>query len=145
MKTEHKIFCGPSKILINILWPIRICLNYFMTPTKTIWPSLLATLYRKEIDRHSHLYQKSEHPETLKQSIPYSQRLKKICTTEGDFTEHFKALTKWLVERGYNEKEIKQQISKTFMIDRDYLLNQKKQAVSNRIPLILTYNRTLPA
>ena len=28
-----KIFCGPSKILKNILWPISIRLKYFMTPT----------------------------------------------------------------------------------------------------------------
>ena len=52
-------------------------------------------------------------------------------------------LTKRLVERGYSENEIKQQISKTFTIERAHLLNQKKQATSNRVPLILTHNRTL--
>ena len=42
MKIERKeIFCGPSKILKNISWPINICLKYFMTPTKTLRPSLL--------------------------------------------------------------------------------------------------------
>ena len=31
-KLEHKkMFCGPSKILKNISWPINICLKYFMT------------------------------------------------------------------------------------------------------------------
>ena len=44
MKTEHKkIFCGPSKILKNISWPINICLKYFMAPTKTLRPPLLHT------------------------------------------------------------------------------------------------------
>ena len=39
MKIEHKkIFCGPSKILRNISWPINICIKYFMTPTKTLCP-----------------------------------------------------------------------------------------------------------
>ena len=39
MKIEHeKIFCGPSKILTNISWPINICLKYFMAPTKTSGP-----------------------------------------------------------------------------------------------------------
>ena len=39
MKIEHKkIFCGPSKILKNISWPINICLKYFMDPTKTLRP-----------------------------------------------------------------------------------------------------------
>ena len=38
-KIEHKkIFCGPSKILKNISWPINICLKYFMTPTKALRP-----------------------------------------------------------------------------------------------------------
>ena len=39
MKIElRKIFCGPSKILKNISWPINICLKYFMAPTKTLRP-----------------------------------------------------------------------------------------------------------
>ena len=38
-KIEHKkIFCGPSKTLKNISWPINICLKYFMAPTKTLRP-----------------------------------------------------------------------------------------------------------
>ena len=38
-KIEHKkIFCGPSKILKNISWPINICQKYFMNPTKTLRP-----------------------------------------------------------------------------------------------------------
>ena len=64
--------------------------------------------------------------------------------TKEDFTEQSKELTKRLVERGYNENEIQQQISKTSKTDRAHILNQKRQARSNRIPLILTYNHTLP-
>ena len=67
-----------------------------------------------------------------------------MCTTKEDFTEQSKALTKQLFERGYNENEIQQKISKTFRIERAHLLNQKNQATSNRSPLILTYNHTLP-
>ena len=45
-KIEHeKIFCGPSKILKNISWPINICLKYFMTPTKTLRPPPTYLLY----------------------------------------------------------------------------------------------------
>ena len=33
-----KIFCGPSKMLKNVSWPINICLKCFMTPTKTLHP-----------------------------------------------------------------------------------------------------------
>ena len=39
LNIEHtKIFRGLSKILKNILWPINICLKYFMTPTKPTAP-----------------------------------------------------------------------------------------------------------
>ena len=39
MKIEHKkIFCGPSKILKNISWPINVCLKYFMAPVRTLRP-----------------------------------------------------------------------------------------------------------
>ena len=116
-----------------------------ITITKTSTGKLL-TIYKKEMDRQSYLHQKPEDHETLKRSIPYSQalRLRGICITEEDLTEQSKALTKRLVERGYNENEIQQQISKILTVERAHLLNQKKQATSNRIPLIITYNCTLP-
>ena len=31
---QKKLFCGPSKTLRNISWPINICLKYFMTPSQ---------------------------------------------------------------------------------------------------------------
>ena len=65
-----------------------------------------------------------------------------ICTTKEDFTEKSKALTKRLVKRCYHENETQEQILKTFTNERDHLLNQTNQTESNRIPLILTYNRT---
>ena len=43
-KIEHKkIFCGPSKVLINVSWCINICLKYFMTLTKILQSPLLHT------------------------------------------------------------------------------------------------------
>ena len=51
MKIEHKkIFCGPSKILKNISWPINICLKYFMAPTKTLWsPSYILNVWSLKV------------------------------------------------------------------------------------------------
>ena len=83
---------------------------YFLviTVAKTSTGKLSTALYKKEIDRQSYLHWKSKHPETLKRSTPFSQalRLKRICTAEEDFKDQSKALTKQLVERGYNENEI---------------------------------------
>ena len=50
-EAHKKIFCGPSKLVKNILWPINICLKYFMAPAKTLQaptsplPCLLYTIY----------------------------------------------------------------------------------------------------
>ena len=80
--------------------PIRFDFNYSktqilfldITVTKLSTVKLLTTLYKKEIDQQSYLHRKSEHSETLKQSIPYShtQILKRIFTTEENFTENLK-------------------------------------------------------
>ena len=44
-KIEHKkIFCGPSKVLKNISWPINIYLKYFMTP-QTPPPSYILNVW----------------------------------------------------------------------------------------------------
>ena len=53
-----------------------------ITITKTSTRKLLTTLHRKEMNQQSYLHRKSEHPEPLKRSIPYSQalRLKRIYT-----------------------------------------------------------------
>ena len=42
-KVHKNIFCGPTKILKNISWPINICLKYFMASAKTLRSPLLYT------------------------------------------------------------------------------------------------------
>ena len=85
---------------------------------KTQSGKLETKLYRKEPDRQTYLHRKSEHPESVKRSIPSSQalRLRRICSTNNEFQDSCDKLRNKLIERGY----------------------------TNRIPLVLTYNRTLP-
>ena len=54
---------------------------------KTQSGKLETKLYRKESDRQAYLHCKSEHPESLKRSIPFSQalRLRRICSTNNEF------------------------------------------------------------
>ena len=49
-----------------------------------------------------------------------------------------------LIERGYKQQEINEGIERTKTLDRKKLLEEKAKKQSNRIPLVLTYNRTLP-
>ena len=56
----------------------------------------------------------SEHPKSLKASIPCPQalRVKRICSKTADFEHHMQELKERLVNQGYNKKYIDQQFSK---------------------------------
>ena len=49
-----------------------------------------------------------------------------------------------LTERGYKEHEINESIQRTQTFDRNEFLKEKDKKNTNKIQLILTYNRTLP-
>ena len=56
----------------------------------------------------------SEHPKSLKNSIPYSQtlRIKRICSTKKDFDHHSRELKKRFLKQGYDQKLIDEQSEK---------------------------------
>ena len=58
-------------------------------------------LYRKESDRQASLHRKSEHPESLKRIISFSQALRicRICSTSNEFQDSCDNLRNNLIER----------------------------------------------
>ena len=52
--------------------------------------TLQTTIYRKQTDRQHYVDSQSEHPNLLKDSIPYSQalRIKPICSSQQEFFSH---------------------------------------------------------
>ena len=109
---------------------------------------LYPKIYRKKKYRQTFLNIDSEHPKSLKTSIPYSQalRIKSICSKTTYFEYHLQKLTGRLENQGYNKKSIDQQFSKAKTIDRNQLLNEKThdKETQNKTPLVLTYNHFLP-
>ena len=69
----------------------------------------------KGSDRHAYLNRKSEHPVSLKRSIPFAQalRLRRICSTNNEFQGSCDNLHNKLIERGYKEQEINEVIERT--------------------------------
>ena len=65
--------------------------------------TLQTTLYRKPTDQQSYLHAHSDHPKSLKRSIPYSQalRIKTICFTLTEYKKHRAILKQNFIERGY--------------------------------------------
>ena len=116
------------------------------TVFKDGYGKLKTKLYKKPTDRQNYLHIKSEHPPTLKKSIPYSQalRIRKICPDEKDLKENCEQLALTFQQRGYEKNFIKQQIDKAINIPRENLLTENPKEPSKRIPLSIKYNRTLP-
>ena len=94
---------------------------------KTQSGKLETKFYRKESDRQGYLHRKSEHVESLKRSIPFSQvlRLHRICSTNNEFQDSCDKLRNKLIERGYKQQEINEGIERTKTLDRKKLLEEK--------------------
>ena len=107
---------------------------------------LATKVHTKPTDRQAYLHKDSAHPSHLKKSIPYGQalRLKRICTENEEFKKASIQLTEKLRKRGYNEKEIIDQINRVEERNRGELLQYKIKKPMTRIPCVLTYNPQLP-
>ena len=90
--------------------------------------TLQTTLYRKPTDQQFYLHAHSDHPKSLKRSILYNQalRIKTICSTLTEYKKHC-AILKNIIERGYEENILKDEIDKVDNIDRKELLRKKEK------------------
>ena len=107
--------------------------------------NIQTTLYRKPTDQQAFLHGKSEHPRSLKSSIPCSQalRIKTICSTTSEFDKNCAIIKQKFLDRQYKEEVLDKQIKKVDRIERKKLFTSKEKSNINRIPLSITYNRTL--
>ena len=102
--------------------------NFLDTVVYKTQPGKLETkLYRKESDRQAYLHRKSEHPESLKRSILFSQalRLRRICSTNNESQASCDKLRSKLIERGYKQQEINEGIERTKTLEGKNLLEEK--------------------
>ena len=103
-------------------------------------------VYIKPSDRQSYLHNKSEHPNSTKKSIACSQALRfnKICYNRSDLHNNCKRLLNTLTKRGYTKKDTRTEINRAISIPKNELLHKIKTSNTERLPLTVTYNRTLP-
>ena len=85
-------------------------------------------LYVKSTDTHQYLHSSSCHPYHCKKGIPHSQtfHLNRIFSDSRSFNRRCNDLEKWLLERGYKEKEVWKQVLRGRAICRDDLLNRER-------------------
>ena len=103
---------------------------------------LQTTLFKKSCDRQTFLNAKSEHPYSLKKSIPYSQahRIRRICSTFQQYHSHSSELIEQFVNKGYKKDVATQQIQKVDQLDRKQLLHHQKRHDNQCILLSVTYS-----
>ena len=70
--------------------------------------------------------------------------IRRICTTEEDFDSGCKDLSNDFLKRGYTQDEVSTHIQKAKDVPRETTLISKEKQALTRIPLVLTYNPTLP-
>ena len=118
-------------------------INFLDTTVFKVVNKLRTKLYVKPTDRQSYLHSKSEHPNSTKKSITYSQALRfnKVCYNRSDLHNNCKRLLKTLTERGDNKTDTTTQINRAITTPRNELLKKIK---TERLPRTVTYNRTLP-
>ena len=103
---------------------------------------IITDLYVKATDNHQYLHSSSCPPYHCKKGIPYSQalRLNRNCSDPISFDRRCNNLEKWLIERGYSEREVRKQILRARGFSRDSLLDRENiREEQNKITFNLTY------
>ena len=107
---------------------------------------LRTKVYVKPSDRQTYLHSKSERPNFTKKGIAYSQALRfnKSCYNRSYLHNNCKQLLNTLTKRSYNKTNTTTQVNRAITIPRNELPNKIKTSNTERLSLIVTYNRTLP-
>ena len=121
-------------------------INFLDAAVSVLGNRLRTSVYTKPTDRKAYLHARSYHPKSTKEAIAYSQaaRLRRICTDRDDFQQLADKLKDDLINRGYQEEKINEEINRAGNMDRNTLLTYKEKTPSEQTPLIVTYNRKLP-
>ncbi len=143
--------------LANNIHPrIKIELRYdkdkieFLDTITTLENGFIVTsLFEKSTDKHMYLHKTSDHPKTVKKSIPYGLgvRVKRICEKEKDYIKERMKIKQRLKKRGYKGGLVEQQLSKVDEKNREDTLKYRKKSKNKtpeRVPIVLTYSRALP-
>ena len=117
-------------------------INFLDVTVSLIGGKINTDLYVKPTDSHQYLHSSSCHPYHCKKGIPYSQalRLNRICSDPSSFDKRCNDLEKWLIERGYSEREVRKQVLRARSFSRDSLLDKEStRDEQNKITFNLTY------
>ena len=104
------------------------------------------TLYEKPCRVVLYLLPSLCHPGFISKNIPYSlaYRLVRIESMREGLDRNLQKLTQELVERGYNEKSVKDAVARARLLTRDTVLKKLPRPENKRPVLCLPYDPRLP-
>ena len=117
-------------------------INFLNVTVSLIGGKVTTDLYVKPTDSHQYLHSFSCHPYHCKKGIPYRQALlfNRMCSDPNSFDRRWNDLEKWLIERGYSEREVRKQFFKARGFSRDSPLDTENTGEEqNKITFSLTY------
>ena len=102
-------------------------INFLDVTFSLIDGKVTTDLYIKPTDIYQYLRSFSYHSYHCRKGIPYSQTLclDRICSDTNSFDRRYSHLEKWLIERGYTEREVRKQILQARGFSRDSLLDRE--------------------
>ena len=122
-------------------WP-QTSINFLDDSVSFRDGKITTDLYVKAKDSHQYLHSSSCHPYHCKKGIPSNQalRLNRTCSDPISSDRRCNDLQKWLIERGYNEREARKQILRARGFSRDSLLDRENiREEQNKMTFNLTY------
>ena len=86
------------------------------------------------------------HPQHTKKAIPFSLalRIRRICSTDANFTLRLNELRTYLLARGYGNTFLDSQFKRATNISRTEALHTNRHDSIDRLPFVVTYNPSLP-
>ena len=103
---------------------------------------IVSSIYYKETDGHTYLKYNSEHPSSLKNSIPYSQflRLRRISNTNQEFKESAKEMADFFSARDYPKQTIQDGLKRALSKTRQEALSKPVKNNEDKLTFAITYN-----
>ena len=116
-----------TTIKVTAEWP-KAQINFLDVTVYLENEKIETDLYVQPTDTHQYLHSSSCHSYHCKNEIPYSKtlRLNRICSNSRPFDRRCNELERWLLERGYKEKEVRKQVMRGRAICRVDLLNRER-------------------
>ena len=104
---------------------------------------LATSVFYKPTDSHAYLNYASSHPQSTKDSIPYSQflRLRRLCSCDTDFESRAREMKGFFLKQGYDHGCVSRGLERARGVSRaDALSRRRRDTQSHRPVLALTYH-----